>query len=328
MGWVTEVVPGEYTVHDHGFTVAGNFGIGTAGTVTQGTEAVLAGVHPYLDAGVRACVSHHATYGSYQPYPGTTFWVPGMGCPTPTPLTSNVPAAIDGVGWMTHTSIPILYLLPSHYTVFKYQTGFLVNPVDFVAVLENSPQWLAAAKAIMPTEWPDGLKQSMALMTARPITCEASITFGVKGFSGNTGLTVDAYRYGEYAAYPLMPTCIFPGDYTGSQIGSMEVTGTGPQVTADLANVLETFSEFVFLSPLAQSGVDLGYALDDDPEAVAFIGVMDTTVTFSASVRYFEEASVVPPLHATQRRGGADAHAFHARGADTRQSRFLARGPL
>lgn len=82
------------------------------------------------------------------------------------------------------------------------------------------------------------------------------------------------------------------------------------------------------------SDTDLGYLPGAIPgggvqQTLALIGVTEVNATFTGTVTYSDVSIFgVPPLHAAQRRGGTDAHAAHARGADTRQSRLLARGPL
>jgi hypothetical protein len=324
----TVMVPGEHTVTvDAGDVEYAASSPQTWARWSQDYAAYLAGQYPHEDAGARACCSHHATYASE----ATTWsggWHSGVACPTlwaEDPRTAGLGLYLPYVGYQTQWSVPDLALQMAWYDVRCTQCTRKYAPVDFWRLAAASPSWIAAAQSVLPTEY-----ASLAT-TSTAIACTAitaRVTFEAHDFTGTVPLTVSVIRRTDAGA----DLWISPGEMPGSIVDSMLISTGGETAEVDFDEILTDTGYWLFRAD--NTDVDLGYKPGSYPgteteRCIASIWGSTMTATFSGTVTYPAlSIAGVPPLHATQRRGGTDAHAAHAMGADTRQSRKYARGPL
>jgi hypothetical protein len=195
--------------------------------------------------------------------------------------------------------------------------------VEFTVLAAASPSWIAAAESVLPAgqEW-------AATATAQVGTISAEVKFTAGAYLGAAGLSVSVIRRDDAGA----DTWTTPGETPGDFAGTLAVSAGGEHVHVAWDDLLDAPGYWLF----RPEGVDtdLGYAPGAIPggaseSSLTTVESALVTAEFTGTVTY-TEASIfgVPPLHAAQRRGGTDAHAAHAAGADTRQARFYARGPL
>jgi hypothetical protein len=195
--------------------------------------------------------------------------------------------------------------------------------MDFTALVAASPSWIAAAESVLPAG-----QESAATATAQVAAITAEVKFTAGPYLGSTGLSVSVYRRTDAG----VDTWTTPVEVPGDLAGTLAVSAGGEHVHVAWDDLLDAPGYWLF----RPDGVDtdLGYAPGGIPggaseSSLTTVESALVTAEFTGTVTY-TAASIfgVPPLHAAQRRGGTDAHAAHAAGADTRQSRKYARGPL
>jgi hypothetical protein len=231
--------------------------------------------------------------------------------------------ATPWVGWQTEWRVPPLVFQTANYDVRVAQTTRRLDPIGFTVLAAASPSWTAAAESVLP-----GGMEGLAISTAAAVEITAEVEFTAGAYSGSSSVGVTVIRRADAGA----ATWVSPGEFPGSVAGWLGISSGGETVTVDWDEILDTSGYWLFRPDGVD--VDLGYAPGATPgEAVesslTTVAAAVVTATFTGSVTYSEVSIAgVPPLHAAQRRGGTDAHAAHSTGADTRQSRRYARGPL
>jgi hypothetical protein len=324
----TVIVPG---VHTATIPVSsGSYGTANVQSwarLAQDYPAYLAGAYPHLDASARACVAHHAAHASTASTWGGG-WHPGAACPAlgpEDPRTGSIGGSFltPWVGWQTEWRVPTLVLQTATYDVRVAQATRRLDPMQFTVLAAASPSWIAAAESVLPSgqEW-------LATAAAQVLDITATATFRAGTYSGASSLGVTVIRRSDAGA----DSWTSPGEVPGTIAGWVGVSAGGETVTVDWDEVLDTSGYWLFRPDNVDT--DLGYAPASVPgsateSSLTAFSSATVTATFTGTVTYSEVSIAgVPPLHAAQRRGGTDAHAAHSTGADTRQSRRYAKGPL
>lgn len=321
----TVLVPGEHTAVIPLPGASFDFRQSLA-TWYQSVDGYYGAQYPHVDASARACVAHHAAHASRAPQNSSGYEV-GAPCPV---LTAEAPHyggfGIDDslVGWQTDWRVPTIPLQVSSYGVQVAQVTEWLPAMTVQALVAYSPSWIAAAESVLPAgqEW-------RATSTVAVTSITATVTFTASAYVGTETISVVVYRRTDGKS----DVWISPGEAPGPTAGLLMVAAGGETVDVAWDEILTEQGMWAFVA--SNSDTDLGAAPGATPgggteQTLARIVASAVTATFTGTVTYAEDTSIfgVPPLHAAQRRGGTDAHAAHARGADTRQSRLLARGPL
>jgi hypothetical protein len=320
----TVIVPGEHTavvpVATSGYTFRQSLAVWY-----QSVTGYYGAQYPHVDASARACVAHHAAHASKAPQSSAGYEV-GAACPALGPENPHYGGFGVGdalVGWQTDWQVPVVPFLVSSYGVQVAQVTRVMSPLTFMGIVPYSPSWLAAAAAVLPAG-----QEGLAVTGAAVTTITATVTFAASSYVGTASIGVNVFRRTDSGA----DIWLSPGEAPGPTVGYFTASGGGETVDVPWDEVLTDQALWAFVA--SNSDTDLGAAPGATPGSgsevtLARISPVSVTATFTGTVTYTDiSIAGVPPLHAAQRRGGTDAHAAYARGADTRQSRLLARGPL